>query len=182
MQRSTARGDKVAQLKQKLARFGDKLEVVDVPDIAKGTFPLEGVDAVMHTASPLETCRKFRMLEWFSLCFSLRNFWKTRCQGAIQGSINVIRQTHAAGIKRFIYTSSIVATHPDGPNAFTDKGMCSFGFSHAYFPIYLLGWTDTKLEKDLWKTYAVSKTVAERAVWEFGEKHTELDITVCKDH
>ena len=52
---STARGVKVAQLKEQLAEYGDKFEVVDVPDIATTQFPeaLVGVDALIHTASPL---------------------------------------------------------------------------------------------------------------------------------
>lgn len=40
-------------MKERLASFGDALEVVDVPDVATGIFPLDGVDAVIHTASPL---------------------------------------------------------------------------------------------------------------------------------
>jgi hypothetical protein len=52
---STARGVKVAQLRQRLEAlgYGDKAEVVDVPDIAHGVFSLHGVSAVIHTASPL---------------------------------------------------------------------------------------------------------------------------------
>jgi hypothetical protein len=49
----TARGAKVTQLKERLAKFGDRAEVVDIPDIANGLFPLDGVDAVIHTACPL---------------------------------------------------------------------------------------------------------------------------------
>jgi hypothetical protein len=62
---------KVAQLKQKLARFGDKLEVVDVPDIAKGTFPFEGVDAVMHTASPLPSAGDVQKISDVSVVFAM---------------------------------------------------------------------------------------------------------------
>jgi nucleoside-diphosphate-sugar epimerase len=29
-------------------------------------------------------------------------------------------------------------------------------------------------------TYAASKTLAERAVWDFAAQHKELDITTCK--
>ena len=53
IQSRTARGEKVGQLKERLASFGDALEVIDVPDIVTGIFPLDGVDAVIHTASPL---------------------------------------------------------------------------------------------------------------------------------
>jgi len=30
--------------------------------------------------------------------------------------------------------------------------------------------------------YAVSKTEAEKAVWEFGQRHPELDITTSVSH
>jgi hypothetical protein len=53
--RSTARGAKAAQLQERLIAlgYGDKAEVVDVPAILHATLPLEGVAAVIHTASPL---------------------------------------------------------------------------------------------------------------------------------
>ena len=52
---STARGAKVAKLQDRLAAlgYGDEAEVVDVPDITHGTLPLDGVSAVIHTASPI---------------------------------------------------------------------------------------------------------------------------------
>jgi hypothetical protein len=53
--RSTARGAKATKLQERLNALGysDKAEVVDVPDILHATLPLEGVAAVIHTASPL---------------------------------------------------------------------------------------------------------------------------------
>ena len=52
---STARGAKVTKLQHRLAAlgYGDEAEVVDVPDITHGTLPLDGVSAVIHTASPI---------------------------------------------------------------------------------------------------------------------------------
>jgi len=53
--RRTARGAKAAQLQERLNAlgYGDKAEVIDVPDILHATLPLDGVSAVIHTASPL---------------------------------------------------------------------------------------------------------------------------------
>ena len=50
-----ARGTKVDLLKESYAKHGDKFDAVNIADIATGDFPeaLEGVDAVIHTASPL---------------------------------------------------------------------------------------------------------------------------------
>ena len=53
--RSTARGGKVALLRDRLTALGfsNQAEVVDIPDISIGDFPLDGVSAVIHTASAL---------------------------------------------------------------------------------------------------------------------------------
>ena len=54
---NTARGGKVALLRDRLTAlgFGNQAEpeVVDIPDISIGDFPLGGVSAVIHTASAL---------------------------------------------------------------------------------------------------------------------------------
>jgi hypothetical protein len=50
-----ARGAKVDLLKASYAKHKDKFDAVNISDIATGDFPeaLKGVDAVIHTASPL---------------------------------------------------------------------------------------------------------------------------------
>ena len=52
--RATARGKKVAALRELYSAY-PTLEIVDVPDITHSQFPeaLVGVDAVIHTATPL---------------------------------------------------------------------------------------------------------------------------------
>lgn len=52
--RATARGKKVAALKELYSAY-PALEIVEVPDIAHSQFAeaLAGVDAVIHTATPL---------------------------------------------------------------------------------------------------------------------------------
>jgi nucleoside-diphosphate-sugar epimerase len=53
---SAARGAKAQHLKQFYADKNDHFEVVKIADIAKDQFPeaLIGVDAVIHTAAPLD--------------------------------------------------------------------------------------------------------------------------------
>ncbi|KAF8064918.1 hypothetical protein FPV67DRAFT_1671224 [Lyophyllum atratum] len=53
--RATARGAKVAELRNNCAKFGDKFEVVEVSDIGADQFPdaFKGVDAVVHSAASL---------------------------------------------------------------------------------------------------------------------------------
>lgn len=52
---SAARGPKVAELQKSYAKFGKQFEAVTVNEIATDQFPdaLKGVDAVIHSASPL---------------------------------------------------------------------------------------------------------------------------------
>ena len=52
---STARGGKVALLRDRLTALGfsNQAEVVDIPDISNGDFPLDGASAVIHTASAI---------------------------------------------------------------------------------------------------------------------------------
>jgi hypothetical protein len=53
---SVARGAKAQHLKDFYADKNDQFEVLNIADIAKDQFPdaLIGVDAVIHTASPLD--------------------------------------------------------------------------------------------------------------------------------
>jgi hypothetical protein len=52
---SAARGPKVTLLKERYAQYGNQFEAVAVSNIAIDQFPeaLKGVDAIIHTASPL---------------------------------------------------------------------------------------------------------------------------------
>ena len=73
--RSTARGVKAAQLQDRLNAlgYGNKAEVVDIPDILHATFPLEDVSAVIHTASPLpgsDSTAK-QIVDVRAVCFSM---------------------------------------------------------------------------------------------------------------
>ncbi len=89
---SAARGVKVQDLKRAHTKYGARFEVVNIPDIAVDQFPeaLEGVSAVVHTASPLPT----------------RNSPADMLKGAIEGTLNVVRQAERAGIEKIVVTSS----------------------------------------------------------------------------
>jgi nucleoside-diphosphate-sugar epimerase len=104
--RGTARGAKVALSQEMFASYGDKFEAVLVNDIAKDDISeyLKGVDAVMHVAAPLPS----------------KGDQKALLNGARDGSLNIIRQAEKAGIRRIVYTSSIVTVlNPSG--SLTDK-------------------------------------------------------------
>ncbi|KAL0956628.1 hypothetical protein HGRIS_002763 [Hohenbuehelia grisea] len=128
-----------------------RLEVVELTDLVHEHFPpswFEGVDAVMHVASPLagrETPEK--MLET-----------------AVEGTLNIVRQAEAAGIRKFVVTSSIASLGNPTEPALSAKS-----------------WNPITREIALKSNnamivYLASKTLAERALWEFADSHPHLDV------
>jgi dihydroflavonol-4-reductase len=82
---------------------------------------------------------------------------------AIEGTERVLKATHAAGIKRFIMTSSI-ATVGYGHGQTTGRKI----YDETYF---------TQFEKMRWTwAYCVGKTKAERATWAFA-KANGMEVT-----
>ncbi|KAF9463092.1 hypothetical protein BDZ94DRAFT_1260038 [Collybia nuda] len=147
--RATARGPKVVGLRNSYASFGDRFEAVVVDDIATDQFPdaLKGVDAVIHSASPLPGAGTQEGI----------------LKGAVEGTMNTVRQVLKAGIKRLVFTSSM-ATIMNPRGSFTDQD---------WNPIT----KEEALSGDSLSAYGASKTFAERELWKFGGEHPELDIT-----
>ncbi|KAL9680755.1 hypothetical protein QQ045_012534 [Rhodiola kirilowii] len=77
---------------------------------------------------------------------------------AVQGTINVLDAARTSGVTRVVLTSSISALVPN-PSWPSDK------------PFDESSWTDLDYCRSRKKWYPVSKTLAEKAAWEFGEKH-----------
>ncbi|MEY1557534.1 SDR family oxidoreductase [Yoonia sp. R2331] len=99
---------------------------------------MAGVDVLMHTASP------FPMVQPDDPQAIIRP--------AVDGALRALKAAHAAGIKRVIFTSSIVSVMygnaPANGTAFTEED-----------------WTDVDAPDVL--PYSQSKTLAERAAWDF---------------
>ncbi|XP_047330646.1 phenylacetaldehyde reductase [Impatiens glandulifera] len=81
---------------------------------------------------------------------------------AVQGTLNILSAAKLFGVKRVVVTSSISALVPN-PNWPKDKV-----FDES-------SWTDLDYCESRQKWYPISKTKAEKAAWEFAEKH-ELDM------
>ncbi len=99
---------------------------------------MEGVDAVMHTASPFP--------------LSQPKDEQDLIRPAVDGTLRVVRTAAAAGVNRVILTSSIVAIMYSGSSARTA--------THTE-----ADWTDPANPRA--SAYAKSKTLAERAAWDF---------------
>jgi len=147
--KGVARSSKIEALKKAYADYGPRFQAVAIQDIIYDQFPdaFKGVDALIHTASPLPT----------------RQSPEKVLEGAVEGTLNIIRQAQKAGIKKFVVTSSIAAVY-NPRNSFTDKD---------WNPIT----KDQALSGTPMQTYAASKTFAEQELWAFNDAHPDLDIT-----
>ncbi|KAI0063490.1 NAD-P-binding protein [Artomyces pyxidatus] len=154
--RASARSGKVNYVREGFSSYpADKFEVVAVEDISNGdlTEALKGVTAVVHVAAPLALSGTPDVV------------------GAVDGTLNILRQGYAAGVRKFVVTSSIVTTFDplnlDTLHTISDKQWNPSSIEHAlsgkYGPPY---------------TYAAAKTHAERETWKFADEHKgEIDIT-----
>ncbi|RYR46719.1 hypothetical protein Ahy_A07g032501 isoform A [Arachis hypogaea] len=83
---------------------------------------------------------------------------------AIRGTMNVLEAAKEAGVKRVVVTSSVsaITPSPGWPSDVVKTEDC---------------WTDTEYckQKGLW--YPLSKTLAEKAAWDFA-KEKDLDVVV----
>ncbi|KAI0313516.1 D-lactaldehyde dehydrogenase [Amylostereum chailletii] len=147
--RSMAKGK---YLNTMFAEYGDRFELVEVEDItAEGAFDkaVEGVELVQHTASPFN--------------------WDFKSPDelivpAVQGTIRTLEsiKNHGAAVKRVVITSSAVAVYrrSDKPEVWTESD-----------------WNDPSVEAvksgdaSPAMVYPASKTLAEKAAWEFYEKN-----------
>ncbi|ESK92027.1 nad dependent epimerase [Moniliophthora roreri MCA 2997] len=149
--RATARGEKVASLRKSFTTFSDRFEVVEIADIGRDQVrdALKGVWALIHLAyySPRKDEKPEEMIN-----------------GTINGSMNIIRQAEAAGVKHVVVTGSVAAVrNPQGTfnhddwNPITKEEAISSG--------------------DFLNIYSAAKKYNELAVWEWAETHPHVEVT-----
>ncbi len=130
-----------------LERF--RLVELDLGSDQGWTAAMDGVDVLVHTASP------FPLVQPDDPDVVIRP--------AVEGARRALRTAEAAGVSRIVLTSSAAAILdaklPAGRTAYDESD-----------------WTngdDARLTP-----YVRSKTLAERAAWEFAESHPDLRLTV----
>ncbi|KAI0373137.1 NAD-P-binding protein [Pilatotrama ljubarskyi] len=151
--RGTVRSSKLEFARENNGAYGDDVEVIAADDLAFGDFTtaLEGVYGVIHAAAPMVGVDSA----------------ENSLTASIEGAVNVLRQAQQAGIKRFVLVSSQATVRlPDD---------------------YATPWKETEWfeitkEQALASqhpglVYVAEKVLAERAVWEFAEKHPSIDVT-----
>ncbi|KAJ7575097.1 hypothetical protein C8J56DRAFT_1032753 [Mycena floridula] len=147
--RAAARPSKVEQIRAAYAKYGKDFDVIAISDIATDQFPeaLKDVYAVIHVASPIH--QKANTQDMLNT--------------AIEGTLNLLRQAEKAGIQRIIVTSSI-ATIFNPRNSFTDKDWNPITRGDA-------------LKQGGLTAYVASKTLAEKAMWDYADSHPNIDVT-----
>ncbi|KAI0262294.1 D-lactaldehyde dehydrogenase [Gloeopeniophorella convolvens] len=148
---------KSAFLKDTFAKYGDRFELVVVEDITKdGAFDeaVKGVDAIAHTASPFH--------------FNVTEPEAELITPAVKGTTGILNSAlrHGSTVKRIVITSSVVAVW----TVITDSKPHTFSEND---------WNDDAVERvkahgkdaGAFHIYGASKTLAERAAWDFVAAH-----------
>ncbi|GAA6044393.1 hypothetical protein JCM8097_002086 [Rhodosporidiobolus ruineniae] len=155
--RSAAKGDYLTELFKREGIAADEVDrrwkYVIVEDVEQeGAFEeaVKGVDAVLHTASPFH--------------FRVTDPHKDLINPAVQGTLGALRSAaKEAGIKRVVITASFASiVNPHEPvYTFTEADWNEFSPKEV-----------EKKGKDVdpSQAYRASKTLAEKAAWEFVEK------------
>ncbi|CCL99694.1 uncharacterized protein FIBRA_01715 [Fibroporia radiculosa] len=155
--RGTVRSEsKTEHLRNTFASYGDKLEFAVVEDITKeGAFDdaVKGVDAIEHTASPV---------------YATAGDPEEMIRPAVVGTTGILKSAlqHGTSIKRIVYTSSCatIITVQDTPREFSEADWNEKSIDEAR----VKGRDAAPTHK-----YYASKTLAERAAWEFVERNKE---------
>ncbi|KAL7264239.1 hypothetical protein ACSBR1_002236 [Camellia fascicularis] len=112
---------------------------------------VHGVAGVFHLASPV-------------IVDQVQDLEKELLAPAIEGTKNVLKAAKELGVRRVVVTSSVSAITPS-----------------RYWPADVVKdencWTDVDYCKQIELWYSVSKTLAEKAAWEFA-KEQSLDVVV----
>ncbi|KAF8640271.1 hypothetical protein AX16_010166 [Volvariella volvacea WC 439] len=158
--RGTVRGSRLESLRTKLGSNYPHLELVQVDDIVSGDFTeaLKGVDGVIHVASPMPgTASNAEILN-----------------GALEGTLNILRQATKAGVQKVVLTGTEGATRTPSDTNFAGKI-----FTEADWGLV----TKENVLSEIYSqnplgAYFASKILAEKAAWEFAEQNPALDLAV----
>jgi len=155
--RSAAKGKAV---QDRYAKFGGRFDITVVEDLVTGdlTGALQGINAVIHVASPYTS--------------KVQDPKRDMLDPAIEGTLNVVRATHEAGIQRIVVTSSFVAVFDMAlGGAWRDYTYTANDWNPATYEEAVKG-----DKPGIW-VYCASKVLAEKAAFDYAKQHPELQIT-----
>lgn len=123
----------------------------DITSVDEMTKAVENCTGVLHLASPFK--------------FAVDNYVDDLLTPALKGTEAIMEAAHKSpSVQRVVLTSSFAAVYDASLGLQPDKVLTEQDFSP-------LTWEDGAATKDPAVAYRASKTVAERAAWEFMEKH-----------
>lgn len=119
---------------------------------------------------------------------------------AVEGALNITRQAAAKGVKRFVFTSTML-TLPDvehihemladGTRVWSEQGarLRKLLFGDGFLtdesladwsPATAEGALSGKHDFDAAYIYSAAKVTAEKEIWKFADEHPEMDITTSE--
>ncbi|TFK26957.1 NAD(P)-binding protein [Coprinopsis marcescibilis] len=137
----------------------EDIEFVQIDDISTADFTeaLKGVYAVIHVASPLAG----------------RASAEETLNAAVDGTLNVLTQAEKLGITKFVVTAS-------SADCIDYTKSATPGFANLNFTEKDWGVTSREVAianaANAFFVYSASKTLAEKAVWEFAKHHPHVDV------
>ncbi|KAK7023489.1 hypothetical protein VNI00_016707 [Paramarasmius palmivorus] len=149
----------VSKLKTIFPDAGSQLEAFKLPSLlVDHTEALKGVSAVIHTAVP---------------AFNKGATSEETFKGAYEGTLNIVNQAIASGIKKIIVTGTVVNLFDtDFKGAFGSKVLTEKDFGSVELE-------DIKPnEQDAFSVYQAAKTITDKKLRDIAEEHPEVDITV----
>ncbi|KAJ4479309.1 hypothetical protein J3R30DRAFT_3477471 [Lentinula aciculospora] len=136
----------------------EQLQIVQVPTLTSDhSAALKGVDALIHSASPV-----------FGEGVSGQDLYS----GAYEGTVALVKEAIAAGVKKIVVSGTFV-------NLFDADFQAAFGtrvLTEKDFGSITPETID--LKNDGMRVYQESKTLADKAIWNFSRTHPEVDFTV----
>ncbi|KAJ3996499.1 hypothetical protein F5050DRAFT_1692575 [Lentinula boryana] len=136
----------------------EQLKVIEVPSLTSDhSIALKGVDALIHSASPI-----------FGKGVSGQDLYS----GAYEGTLTLVKQAIAAGVKKIIITGTFV-------NLFDADFQAAFGtriLTEKDFGSVTQATID--LNNDGMRVYQEAKTLADKAIWDLALSKPKVDFTV----
>ncbi|KAJ7139431.1 hypothetical protein C8R44DRAFT_304434 [Mycena epipterygia] len=155
--RSTAKGEAV---QQKYSQMGNKFQFAVVKDLVTGDLSeaLKDISAVIHVASPFTG--------------TIQDPKKDMLDPAIEGTLNVVRSAHKAGVNRIVITSSVAALlNLNQGGAWRDYTYTPADWNPLTYEQVSNGGLPGAV------VYVASKKLAEEAAFDYAKQHPEVQIT-----
>lgn len=154
--RSLKDNSKIQHLLELKEKFKDKLSLFEADLMLDGSFDkaIEGVELVIHTASPFFVA-------------GVKDPQKQLIDPALQGTKNVLESCNRnSSVKRVVLTSSVAAIYGDNIDSLQVPNQ-TFTEKH---------WNTTSSLTH--QPYAYSKTLAEKEAWDIQKKQSRWDLVV----